>query len=82
VTIAVRDRASPVLVCAADPEGRTAGACSGDSGAPIWPADGEAAVAIATWAQGPNDLGYARNKRIQASVYFSWPLAAKCCPSY
>jgi hypothetical protein len=25
--------------------------------------------------------GYARNKRIQASVYFSWPLAAKCWPS-
>jgi hypothetical protein len=24
---------------------------------------------------------YARNKRIQASVYFSWPLAAKCWPS-
>ena len=25
--------------------------------------------------------GPARNKRIQASVYFSWPLAAKCWPS-
>ena len=28
-----------------------------------------------------HNLGYARNKRIQASVYFSWPLAAKCAPS-
>jgi hypothetical protein len=25
--------------------------------------------------------GHARNKRIQASVYFSWPLAPKCWPS-
>jgi hypothetical protein len=33
-------------------------------------------------ARGTNyNPGYARNKRIQASVYFSWPLAAKCWSS-
>ena len=57
VTLAVREPASPVLVWAADPDGRPAGACSGDSGAPIWSANGETAVAIATWAQGPNGRG-------------------------
>ena len=57
VTLAVRAPASPVLVWAADPNGRLAGACSGDSGAPIWSADGETAVAIAAWAQAPNGRG-------------------------
>ena len=57
VTLAVRDPASPVLVWAAAPDGKTAGACSGDSGAPIWSADGATAVAIATWAQGPTGRG-------------------------
>jgi V8-like Glu-specific endopeptidase len=57
VTLAVREPASNVLIWAADPEGRVAGACSGDSGAPIWSADGAAAVAIATWAQAPHGRG-------------------------
>jgi hypothetical protein len=44
---------------------------------------GLAALAgIAAIGRGTNyNPGYARNKRIQASVYFSWPLAAKCWPS-
>ncbi len=57
VTLAVRAPASTVLVWAADPNGRPAGACSGDSGAPIWSADGKTAVAIAAWAQAPNGRG-------------------------
>ena len=57
VRLAVRAPASPVLVWAADPDGRAAGACSGDSGAPIWSADGATAVAIATWAQAPHGRG-------------------------
>jgi hypothetical protein len=57
VTLTVRQPASTVLVWAADPDGRPAGACSGDSGAPIWSADGETAVAIAAWAQAPNGRG-------------------------
>ena len=57
VTLAVREPASTVLIWAADPDGRVAGACSGDSGAPIFSADGAAAVAIATWAQAPHGRG-------------------------
>jgi len=57
VTLAVRAPASPVLVWAAAPDGRVAGACSGDSGAPIWLADGATAVAIAAWAQAPHGRG-------------------------
>jgi V8-like Glu-specific endopeptidase len=57
VTLAVRAPASSVLVWAADPEGQVAGACSGDSGAPIWSADGSTAVAIAAWAQAPHGRG-------------------------
>jgi V8-like Glu-specific endopeptidase len=57
VTLAVREPASTVLVWAADPDGRVAGACSGDSGAPIFSADGAAAIAIATWAQAPHGRG-------------------------
>ena len=57
VTLAVREPASTVLIWAADPDGRAAGACSGDSGAPIFSADGVAAVAIATWAQAPHGRG-------------------------
>jgi hypothetical protein len=51
VTLAVREPASKVLLWAADPAGREAGACSGDSGAPIWSADGSTAIAIVAWAQ-------------------------------
>jgi len=57
VTLTVREPQSNVLIWAADPDGRIAGACSGDSGAPIWSADGEAAVAIAAWAQAPQGHG-------------------------
>jgi secreted trypsin-like serine protease len=46
-----------VLIWAADPGGGVAGACSGDSGAPIWSADGSTAVAIAAWAQAPHGRG-------------------------
>jgi hypothetical protein len=57
VTLAVRAPASDVLIWAAAPDGGSAGACSGDSGAPIWSADGATAVAIAVWAQAPNGRG-------------------------
>jgi V8-like Glu-specific endopeptidase len=57
VTLAVRAPFSPVLVWAADRDGRLAGACSGDSGAPIWSADGVTAVAIAAWAQAQHGRG-------------------------
>ncbi len=57
VTLAVRAPASTVLIWAADPGGAVAGACSGDSGAPIWSADGRTAIAIATWAQAPHGRG-------------------------
>ncbi|HEY1782108.1 MAG TPA: trypsin-like serine protease [Roseiarcus sp.] len=57
VTLAVREPASKVLIWAADPAGRAAGACSGDSGAPVWSADGSAAVAIVAWAQGAHGRG-------------------------
>ena len=33
------------------PNRREAGACNGDSGAPIWSADGSTAIAIVAWAQ-------------------------------
>lgn len=57
VTLAVREPASTVLIWAADPAGREAGACSGDSGAPVWSADGSTAVAIVAWAQAPHGRG-------------------------
>ena len=57
VTLAVREPASTVLIWAADPDGRAAGACSGDSGAPIWSADGSAAIAIVAWAQAAHGRG-------------------------
>ena len=57
VTLAVREPASTVLIWAADPTRRAAGACNGDSGAPIWSADGSAAIAIVAWAQGPHGRG-------------------------
>ncbi len=57
VRLAVREPASKVLIWAADPDGRAAGACSGDSGAPIWSADGATAVAIVAWAQAPSGRG-------------------------
>jgi hypothetical protein len=57
VTLAVREPASNVLIWAADPAGRAAGACSGDSGSPIWSADGSTAIAIVAWAQAPRGRG-------------------------
>jgi hypothetical protein len=57
VTLAVREPASTVLIWASDPTGRAAGACSGDSGAPIWSADGSAVIAIVAWAQAPHGRG-------------------------
>jgi Trypsin len=57
VALAVREPASTVLIWAADPAGREAGACSGDSGAPIWSADGSTAIAIVAWAQAPHGRG-------------------------
>jgi hypothetical protein len=57
VTLAVREPASTVLIWAADPDGREAGACNGDSGAPIWSADGSTAIAIVAWAQAPHGRG-------------------------
>ena len=57
VMLAVREPASTVLIWAADPDGRAAGACSGDSGAPVWSADGSAAIAIVAWAQAAHGRG-------------------------
>ena len=57
VTLAVREPAATVLIWAADPEGREAGACNGDSGAPVWSADGSTAIAIVAWAQAPHGRG-------------------------
>jgi hypothetical protein len=54
---AVREPASTVLIWAADPDGRAAGAHSGDSGAPIWSGDVSAAIAIVAWAQAPHGHG-------------------------
>jgi Trypsin len=57
VTLAIREPASTVLIWAADPTGRAAGACNGDSGAPVWSADGSAAIAIVAWAQAAHGRG-------------------------
>ena len=57
VALTVREPASRVLIWAAAAGGEVAGACSGDSGAPIWSADATTAVAIATWAQAPHGRG-------------------------
>jgi hypothetical protein len=57
VTLAVRDPSSRVLIWAADPNGEPAGACSGDSGAPIWSSDGQTAVGVVAWAQAPHGRG-------------------------
>ena len=57
VALNVREPASTVLIWAAPPGGEVAGACSGDSGAPIWSADATTALAVATWAQAPHGHG-------------------------
>ena len=57
VTLTVRAPASNVLIWAAGRDGADAGACNGDSGAPIWSADGRTAVAIVAWAQAAHGRG-------------------------
>jgi hypothetical protein len=57
VTLAVREPISSMLVWAADADGATAGASSGDSGAPMRSEDGRTALAVATWAQAPHGRG-------------------------
>jgi clan AA aspartic protease (TIGR02281 family) len=51
VTLPVGEPASTVLIWARATNETEAGACSGDSGGPIWSADGKRVVAISTWAQ-------------------------------
>jgi len=48
----VRAPASQILLWAADPDETGAGACSGDSGGPIFAADGETVVAVVAWTSG------------------------------
>jgi len=50
--LAVAAPASQVLLWAADPKAAGAGACSGDSGGPIFAADGETVMAIVAWTSG------------------------------
>ena len=51
-TLAVRAPLSNILVWAEDPLKKGFGACSGDSGGPIFSADTSALVAITDWSQG------------------------------
>ena len=51
-TLDVRAPLSTILLWAEDPTHRGSGACTGDSGAPIFDAAGRALVAIADWAEG------------------------------
>ena len=48
----VREPASKILLWASDPEDRGAGACSGDSGAPIFAEDEKTVLAIVAWTSG------------------------------
>ena len=48
----MRAPASKILLWADDPGGAGAGGCSGDSGAPIFAADGQTVVAIVAWTSG------------------------------
>jgi S1-C subfamily serine protease len=48
----VRAPLSTVLLWAADPDGAGVGACSGDSGGPIFAADGRTVVAVVAWTSG------------------------------
>ena len=48
----VRAPASEILLWAADPAETGAGACSGDSGGPIFAADGKTVLAIVAWTSG------------------------------
>lgn len=51
-TLAARPPMSSVLLWAGDPERKGAGACTGDSGAPVTPRGGVAVVAMAVWSAG------------------------------
>lgn len=51
-TLAARAPLSGVLLWAEDPEGRGAGACTGDSGGPVFAGDGDAVVAVTVWSAG------------------------------
>jgi hypothetical protein len=51
-SLKVRAPASEILLWADDPDGAGAGGCSGDSGAPIFAADGQSVVAIVAWTSG------------------------------
>jgi len=48
----VRAPASQILLWADDPGGTGAGGCSGDSGAPIFAADGQTVIAVVAWTSG------------------------------
>jgi secreted trypsin-like serine protease len=50
--LAVRAPLSSLLLWAEDPLGQGAGACTGDSGAPIFAPDSDKVVAITAWASG------------------------------
>ena len=51
-TLAAREPLSSVLLWAEDPRRQGLGACTGDSGGPVFQADGEAVVALTLWASG------------------------------
>jgi secreted trypsin-like serine protease len=50
--LAARTPLSSLLLWAEDPSGKGAGACTGDSGAPIFAQDSDKVVAITAWAAG------------------------------
>jgi len=52
LTLKVRAPLSKILLWAADPMKARAGACAGDSGGPIWSADGARALAVIAWTEG------------------------------
>ena len=51
-TLAAREPLSSVLLWAEDPLRRGLGASTGDSGGPVFAADGDAVVALTLWATG------------------------------
>jgi secreted trypsin-like serine protease len=53
-TIAARAPLSTILLWADDPTKQGFGACTGDSGGPIFSADANELVAITVWSRGPN----------------------------
>ena len=55
-TLAARAPLSSVLLWAEDPAGRGAGACTGDSGAPVTPEGQDGIVAMVVWSAGSHGL--------------------------